>query len=92
MNSSQFIFFLSSMVQGKTTESCKVLNKIFLLAAFNGKRALHQNESNSLSQASPLTVLLFAAYPQPLSGPQTRSKKKHLQSAQLLSMKHHKNP
>jgi len=31
-----------------------------------------------LSQASLLTVLLFAPYPQPLSGPQTRSKKKHL--------------
>jgi len=30
------------------------------------------------SQATLLTVLLFAPYPQPLSGPQTRSKKKHL--------------
>jgi len=45
-----------------------------------------------LSQAFILIVLLFAPYPQPLSGPQTRSKKKHLQSAQLLSVKHCENP
>jgi len=32
----------------------------------------------TLLQASPLTVLLFAPYSQPLSGPQTRSKKKAL--------------
>jgi len=57
MNSSQFNFVLSSMVQGKTTETGKVLNKIFLLATFNGKRASRPNESNCLSYSQMLVAI-----------------------------------